>query len=241
MNAVDIEAVTVVYDYKPVLFNINLGLPHNKLIAIVGPNGAGKSTLIKTILNLIKPITGKVTFPLLVHKKNTIAYVPQSGSVDWDFPTTVFDVVMMGCYGKIGLFKYPTKKDKQHVLECLKKVGMEQYKDQQISALSGGQQQRIFLARALVQQADIYFFDEPLKGVDAISEVVIMNELKQLQKEGKTVIVVHHDLLTVEQYFDYVVLIHNKIIDSGPIESVFTKENIQLTYHSIVKEEDVYG
>lgn len=227
--AVKVHDLTVAYDVKPVLWDIDLQLPKGKLIAIVGPNGAGKSTLIKTMLGLIEPLTGETSFPGLT-EKNRIAYIPQSESVDWDFPVTVLDVVKMGRYVHLGWFKRPGKKETDMALEMLEKVGMSEYANRQISQLSGGQQQRVFLARALIQEAKLYFMDEPFKGVDAQTEREIVNLLKDIQREGKTVIAVHHDLSTVKEYFDWVTLINLKIINSGPVEEVFTQENLRLTY-----------
>lgn len=238
-----VEDLTVAYDLKPVLWDIDLKYPKGSLIAIIGPNGAGKSTLIKTMLNLLKPISGKTLFEGKLYKETykEIAYVPQRGSVDWDFPTTVFDVVLMGRYGHVGWFKKVTKKDKDLTNEALIKVGMEGYKNRQISELSGGQQQRVFLARALVQEANIYFMDEPFQGVDVKTERSIVDILKELKNEGKTVIVVHHDLDTVADYFDWVTLINMKIIANGPVEEVFIDKNIRLTYAdnklNIIKED----
>ena len=205
-TAIHIEDLTVAYGINPVLWDIDLDIPQGILLAIVGPNGAGKSTLIKSAINLIKPISGHVLF--YSHKyeniRKQIAYVPQRGSVDWDFPTTVIDVVTMGTYGKLGWFKRPTKKNIKNSIEALKKVDMEKYANRQISELSGGQQQRVFLARALVQDANIYFMDEPFQGVDIKTEKAIITLLKDLKKQNKTVVVVHHDLDTVEDYFDWV-------------------------------------
>ncbi len=227
-----VENLTVAYDEKAVLHDINLDIPTGKLTAIIGPNGAGKTTLLKTVLGLIKPITGSVSFPSLHENKisNKIAYMPQSGSVDWDFPTTVLDVVTMGRYGHLGWLKRPKKSDKAMALQSLETVGMDMYADRQISKLSGGQQQRVFLARALVQQADIYFMDEPFKGVDVQTEKAIVNLLKELKNQGKTVIVVHHDLQTVTDYFDWVTLINLGIIANGECSKVFNEANLQLTY-----------
>ena len=233
-SIIEVHDLTVAYDAKPVLWDIDLEIPKGKLVAVVGPNGAGKTTLIKSMLGLIKPVSGAVHFKMLPDKKfhNKIAYVPQSGSVDWDFPATVLDVVMMGRYGHLGWFKRPGKAEKQMAMETLQKVGMEEYAHRQISQLSGGQQQRVFLARALIQQADIYFMDEPFKGVDAQTERSIISLLKELKSQGKTVIVVHHDLQTVPEYFDWVTLINLKVIAIGPVEKVFTEQNLSLTYGS---------
>ena len=230
--AVSINDLTVAYDDKPVLWDIDLDIKKGTLTAVVGPNGAGKSTVIKAMLNLIKPITGSISFFGSSYKKerSKIAYVPQRGSVDWDFPTTALDVVEMGRYGKIGWIKRVGKSDRKIAVDAIKKVGMEGFERRQISQLSGGQQQRIFLARALVQDAEIYFMDEPFQGVDAKTEKSIINILKKLRDEGKTVIVVHHDLQTVEEYFDYITFINVAVISSGKVKDIFNRENIEKTY-----------
>ncbi len=233
-HVIEVEDMTVAYEEKPVLWDIDINIPKGVLMAIVGPNGAGKSTLIKAMLNLVKPISGKVLFNGLSYEcqRRYIGYVPQRGSVDWDFPTSVLDVVLMGTYGKIGWIKRPGKKEKEKSLDAIKKVGMEEFVDRQISQLSGGQQQRVFLARALVQDADIYFMDEPFQGVDAKTERAIINILKELRLRGKTVIVVHHDLQTVKEYFDWVALLNTKLIQYGKVDEVFTDENLRITYGS---------
>lgn len=230
--AVRVHDLTVAYDIKPVLWDIDLSIPKGKLAAVVGPNGAGKTTLIKAMLGLIKPVSGGVDFSGREHSKGKkdIAYVPQSGSVDWDFPATVLDVVMMGRYGHLGWFKRPGKAEKQMALDTLEKVGMSAYANRQISQLSGGQQQRVFLARALIQQAEIYFMDEPFKGVDAQTERSIVELLKELKRQGKTVVVVHHDLQTVAEYFDWVTLINLRIVANGPVNDVFHEDNLRLAY-----------
>ena len=231
-NAVEIHDLTVAYNSKPVLWDVDLEVPEGKLMAIVGPNGAGKTTLIKAALGLLKATSGTVEFPILGTSKITkkITYVPQSGSVDWDFPATVLDVVVMGRYGHLGWIKRPGKKEKEMALKTLERVGMQEYATRQISQLSGGQQQRVFLARALIQDAEIYFMDEPFKGVDAQTERSIVALLKALKEQGKTVIVVHHDLQTVPEYFDWATLINLRIIASGAVSEVFTEENIAITY-----------
>lgn len=231
---IKVEDMTVAYTAKPVLWDVDLDIPRAILMAIVGPNGAGKSTLIKAMLDLIKPVSGSVLFNGKSYKENRkyIGYVPQSESVDWDFPANVLDVVLMGRYGELGWFKRPGKKDKELAINALERVGMEGLSNRQISQLSGGQKQRIFLARALVQDADIYFMDEPFKGVDAKTEVAIVKLLKELRDRGKTLIVVHHDLQTVKEYFDWVVLLNRQIIKAGPVEEVFTDENLNKTYRS---------
>lgn len=237
--AVEVEDLTVAYDSKPVLWDIDLKIPKKKLMAVVGPNGAGKTTLIKAMLGLLKPVTGFVRFADTDTKigklKNRIGYVPQSGSVDWDFPATVQDIVLMGCYGKLGWIRRPRQADIELTKKMLKKVGMENYASRQISQLSGGQQQRVFLARALAQEADVYFMDEPFKGVDAQTERAIVALLKELKEQGKTVVVVHHDLQTVPDYFDWVTLINLSIVASGPVKDVFHEENLKKTYHSSTK------
>lgn len=237
--AVHIEDLTVAYDSKPVLWDIDLDIPQGKLMAVVGPNGAGKTTLLKAMLGLLVPVTGTVNFfnekeNNLRKLKNKVAYVPQSGSVDWDFPATVLDIVLMGCYGRLGFIRRPGKKEKEMAMECLQKVGMEAFHNRQISQLSGGQQQRVFLARALMQTADIYFMDEPFKGVDIQTEKAIVQLLKELRESGKTVVVVHHDLQTVKEYFDWVTLINIKIIASGPVEEVFHESNLKKAYRRSV-------
>ena len=219
MKVIEIEKLVVAYDEdKPVLDNFNLGIEKGKMTAFVGPNGAGKSTLIKAILEFVKPITGSITIngKKYAQEKKKIAYVPQRGSVDWDFPTTLYDVVEMGSYGRVGFLKRVPKSEKNRVMEAIEKVDMLEYVDRQISQLSGGQQQRVFIARALVQ--------------DKKTEGSIVKILKGLKEEGKTVIVVHHDLQTVPEYFDEVVLINRKVIASGKVNEVFTKENIDETY-----------
>ena len=232
--AVEVHDLSVAYGTKPVLWDIDLSIPNGRLAAIIGPNGAGKTTLIKAMVGLIKPVSGGVDFRDKEIKngrfKNKIAYVPQSGSVDWDFPATVLDVVMMGRYGHLGWFKRPGSADRRMALETLENVGMSEYASRQISQLSGGQQQRVFLARALIQQAEIYFMDEPFKGVDAQTEKSIVLLLKKLKEQGKTVIVVHHDLQTVADYFDWVVLINLRIVANGPVGKVFHEENLSLAY-----------
>lgn len=224
--------VSAAYKKNVVLHDVSFQVKSGTLTGIVGPNGAGKSTLIKTLLELHPRLSGDVSFfgTTIKKAKKRIGYVPQRGSVDWDFPTNALDVVTMGLYGQIGWLKRPTKKHKQLAFEALEKMGMADYAHRQISQLSGGQQQRVFLARALVQNADLYFMDEPLAGVDAQTERAIMTILKELKANGKTVMVVHHDLQTVEDYFDHVLLLNRTVINYGKTERVFTKENIAKTY-----------
>lgn len=231
-TSLEIHDLTVSYDRKPVLWDIDLELPEGKLIGIVGPNGAGKSTLIKAVMGLVANSSGYVKLfdQDLSDVRNRVSYVPQRGSVDWDFPASVKDVVLMGRYGKLGLFKRPRKADIDIAMDSLRKVGMEGYKDRQISQLSGGQQQRVFLARALAQEADLYFMDEPFAGVDAATEKAIITLLREMSQKGKTVIVVHHDLQSVEQYFDWLILLNMRLVAYGPTEKVFTNELLQETY-----------
>lgn len=230
--AIQVTDLTVTYNEKPVLWDVDMEVPEGVLMAIVGPNGAGKTTLIKTILGLLEPAAGRVLIQGKPYKekRHMVGYVPQRGTVDWDFPTTVIDVVMMGRYGSLGWFKRPGKAERQAAYEALEKVGMSAFARRQISQLSGGQQQRVFLARALVQNASIYFMDEPFQGVDAVTERAIIALLQELRAAGKTVVVVHHDLQTVPEYFDWVMLLNVRRIASGPMAEVFTDENLRLTY-----------
>lgn len=234
-HAIAIEDLTVSYDTSPVIWDLDVAFEKAKLTAIVGPNGAGKSTLIKTIMRLIKPVSGSVT---LCGGKDVsaIAYVPQSGSVDWDFPATVEDIVLMGRYGRLGWCKRPREADRRIANHMIERVGMQAFKKRQISQVSGGQQQRVFLARALCQQPDIYILDEPLKGVDIKTEEILMQLLRELTREGKTVIAVHHDVHTVKKYFQNVVFINVRLIGSGPVATVFTQENLLKTYGSMPEE-----
>jgi manganese/zinc/iron transport system ATP- binding protein len=230
--AIEATDLTVAYREKPVLWDVDLDVPRGVLMAIVGPNGAGKTTLIRTILGLIKPAAGQV----LIHgapyrqERSRVGYVPQRESVDWDFPTNALDVVMMGRYGALGWIRRPGARDRMLALQALDKVGMADLADRQISQLSGGQQQRVFLARALVQAAELYFMDEPFQGVDATTEQAIVGILKGLRAQGKTVVVVHHDLQTVPEYFDWVTLLNVRRIASGPVAEVFTDDNLRLAY-----------
>ncbi|HMV10505.1 MAG TPA: metal ABC transporter ATP-binding protein [Cyclobacteriaceae bacterium] len=230
--ALEVHDLTVAFDRKPVLWNIDLVIPQGKIVGIVGPNGAGKSTLIKSIMGLLPLSSGytKLFDQSLNDVRNKISYVPQRESVDWDFPASVMDVVLMGRYSRLGLFKRPRKADRDVALDCLRKVGMEAFANRQISQLSGGQQQRTFLARALAQQADVYFMDEPFAGVDAATEKTIITLLRTMAQSGKTVIVVHHDLQSVTNYFDWVIMLNTRLIASGPTAETFTQENLQETY-----------
>jgi manganese/zinc/iron transport system ATP- binding protein len=234
--ALEINDLTVSYKDKPVLWDIDLEIPQGALVGIVGPNGAGKTTLIKSILGLLKPVAGsaKILGLEIDQGIKKIAYVPQRGSVDWDFPATVFDVVQMGTYGKLGWFRRPGAKEKKLTKEALEKVGMLELAHRQISQLSGGQQQRVFLARALVQHAEIYLMDEPFQGVDSTTEQSIVELLRELRNQGATALVVHHDLQTVKDYFDWVVLLNVRKIAAGPVSEVFTETNLKLAFGSRV-------
>lgn len=231
-NPVEVKNLTVAYQKKPVLTDVSFSVPEGQLVGIIGPNGAGKSTLIKAILGLIPKATGEIYVYGKGYraKDRLVGYVPQRGTVDWDFPTNALDVVLMGRYGHVGWFKRPKEKDVEFALECLEKVGMTEYAKRQISQLSGGQQQRVFLARALVQDAKVYFMDEPFVGVDAATERAIIELLDELKQQGKTVLVVHHDLQTVKDYFDHVILLNETTIATGPTEETFNLENLHRTY-----------
>ncbi len=229
---VEVHDLTVSYNRRPVLWDVDFTIPEGKLIAVVGPNGAGKSTLIKAIMGLVPLSSGYVKLfgSSLDDVRRRVAYVPQRTSVDWDFPTNALDVVVMGRYGRLGVFQRPRRADIDAAEEALRKVGMHEFAKRQISQLSGGQQQRVFLARALAQDADLYLMDEPFAGVDAATESAIVELLREMRRAGKTVIVVHHDLQTVSGYFDWVLLLNLRLVAFGPIESAFTDELLQKTY-----------
>jgi manganese/zinc/iron transport system ATP- binding protein len=229
--AVKTQDLTVNYEKTPVLWDISCEIPQGKLVAIIGPNGAGKSTFLKTLLGLIKPLSGKVLFleRPLKEVKQKIAYIPQRESVDWDFPITVFDLVLMGRFGG-HFFRRPSRQDREDVRKYLRMVGLEAFSERQISQLSGGQQQRAFLARALIQEADIYLMDEPFSGIDVASFKTIVSLLQTLRDKGKTLLVVHHDLATVNQIFDWVLLLNMRLVGVGSVEDIFRAEMIQKTY-----------
>lgn len=226
---IQVRDLTIAYHDKPVLWDIDLDIPANTKTAVIGPNGAGKSTMIKGILGLEPTLSGEILIAGESVKKilHNIAYIPQASSVNWNFPTTVEDVVLMGRYVHLGWVKRPSKKDKEIALDALDEIGMIDFRNRQISQLSGGQRQRVFIARAIAQQAEIYFMDEPLAGVDKRTEAVIIDFLNRSQAEGKTSIVVHHDLNTLQMYFDYLVILNKKLIASGQMEPTFTKENLE--------------
>ncbi|WGW05784.1 metal ABC transporter ATP-binding protein [Tropicibacter oceani] len=224
--------LTVAYDADPVVRDIDMTVPQATMTAIIGPNGAGKSTLLKAALGLVKPLGGQATAwgqPIDTQRQR-IAYVPQRASVDWDFPTRVIDVVMMGLYHQLGLLRRIRAPHRAQAQACLERVGMQDFASRQIGQLSGGQQQRVFLARALAQGADLYLLDEPFAGVDAATEAAIIAVLKSLRDEGRTVVAVHHDLSTVQDYFDRVFLINRARIAEGPVETAFTQQTLDAAY-----------
>ena len=227
-----VRGMTVSYGEKPAVFSVDMTVAAGAMTAIVGPNGAGKSTLLKAALGIIKPLAGRAeVFGRPVSKsRHMIAYVPQRASVDWDFPTRVVDVVLMGLYPKLGLLGRVRDSHRAIAHESLQRVGMEDFATRQIGQLSGGQQQRVFLARALAQDADLYLLDEPFAGVDAATEKAIITVLKSLREAGKTVVAVHHDLSTVPDYFDRVFLINTRKVAEGTVDEVFTTENLQVAY-----------
>lgn len=233
---IHVEDLTVAYSEQPVLWDVDLNIPENVRCAVVGPNGAGKSTLIKAIMGLIKPLSGYVSLwgESLKSVRKRIAYVPQASSVNWDFPTTVLDVVTMGRYPALGLFRKPGKKEKELALSALKALELTDFKDRQISQLSGGQKQRVFIARALCQNADLYIMDEPLAGVDETSEKIIIQKMVGFQNEGKTVIAVHHDLNTLKEYFDWLVIINKTIKADGAMQETLTQQNLALAYRMVI-------
>lgn len=227
-----IQDMTVAYQRQPVLWDVDYVAPAGKLVAIIGPNGAGKSTLIRAVLDLVPRVTGDVQLygQPYAAVRSRVAYVPQRTSVDWDFPVTVLDVVSMGLYRQLGWFRPVTRGVRQQAMAALERVGLAEFARRQINRLSGGQQQRVFIARALVQNADLYLMDEPFAGVDAATERAIVTLLQQLRSEGRTALVVHHDLQTVDQYFDDVLLLNLRVIAAGPVGQVFTNENLRQTY-----------
>lgn len=234
--AITLQHVTATYADAPALWNITADIPQHVLGAIVGPNGAGKTTLIKIMLGLMSPVSGSVR--ILGHDarrvRHTVAYVPQRRTVDWDFPVTVIDVVMMGCYHRVGWIRNPSQCEYDRAHNIIQHVGLEAYTHYPINRLSGGQRQRVFLARALLQDADIYMLDEPFVGVDKKSEATIIQILKELRNSGKTLLVVHHDLYTVRSYFDWVMLLNVELVAAGALDQAYTSENISRAYETAV-------
>ena len=232
MKALEVEELSVNYHQTAVLWDISFSLPKGSFVGILGPNGAGKSTLLKAILGLIVPLSGSVHFfgkPLQAARKK-VAYVPQRSSVDWDFPITAYDLVLMGRFPQMGLLKWTSKKDKEATLEALKLVEMDELSHRQIGELSGGQQQRLFIARALVQDPDLFLLDEPFAGVDLATEKMLLDLFSKLKAQGKTIVMVHHDLMTAQKVFDYVVLLNTCLIAAGPTTDVLTSQNLAKTY-----------
>ncbi len=231
-NAVSIRDLTVAYRDKPVLWDVDLDIPAGSLAAIIGPNGAGKSTLIKAALGLVPTAAGSVEIfgGNYADRRRLVGYVPQRGSVDWEFPTDALDVVTMGTYGRLGWIRRPGRAERELALRCLEQVGMADFARRQISQLSGGQQQRVFLARALAQDAQLYVMDEPFAGVDATTERAIVDLLRELRARGRTVVCVHHDLETAPEYFDWLVLLNVRVMAAGPFADTFTPENLTRTY-----------
>lgn len=230
--ACHVEDLTVTYREVPVLWDIDLDIPPGVMAAIVGPNGAGKSTLLKAVLGLVTPVAGHVRIfgQPVAQARSRIAYVPQRQSVDWDFPATVLDVVLMGLFGRLGWLRRPGRADRAAAMAALEQVAMQDFAHRPIGALSGGQQQRVFLARALVQGADLFFLDEPMAGVDAVTEAAILRVLRDLRDAGRTVVVVHHDLQTVRRSFDWLVVLNTRIIAQGPVEQVYTADVLRAAY-----------
>jgi manganese/zinc/iron transport system ATP- binding protein len=230
--ALHVEDLTVSYHGKPALWDIDINLPPGVMAAIVGPNGAGKSTLIKAVIDLVKPVAGHVCIHGRPYReqRRRVGYVPQRTSVDWDFPTTALDVVMMGLYGQLGWLRRPGRRARERAMAALAEVRIADLAQRQISQLSGGQQQRVFLARALVQEADLYFLDEPMAGVDATTERTVVDLLHKLRDAGKTLVVVHHDLQTVQDYFNWIVILNVRLIAQGPVLEVYTPENLHKAY-----------
>lgn len=241
---ISVQDLTVAYQESPVIWDLDFYAPAQTLLGIVGPNGSGKTTLLKSILGLIKPTTGFINIFNQPYNrlKHPIAYVPQKSSIDWNFPTDVFDVVLMGRYGHLSWFQQPSKYDKQIAMHALELVKMHEFAHRHIAQLSGGQQQRVFLARALAQEAQILILDEPFIGIDMMTEQIILDILQKLRSEGKTIIVVHHDLTTVKKYFDWIFFMNKTHIALGPTKSVFTQENIIKTFgnHTIWDNAQMY-
>lgn len=233
-TSLEVKNLTVSYSNKIALTDVNFSMESGKLIGIIGPNGSGKSTLMKAVLNLTAKDSGEVQIneKTLEEVRGNIAYIPQRSNIDWDFPILVRDTVLLGTYPKLGLFKRPKAKEKKIAEEALKKVGMEDFADKQIGELSGGQQQRVFLARSLAQDADVFFMDEPFVGIDIHSEEIIINILKELRDQGKTLFVIHHDLTKVEDYFDELILVNKELVATGTVSDVFTPELMERTFNA---------
>jgi manganese/zinc/iron transport system ATP- binding protein len=230
--AIDIQGLTVHYGTAPVLWDIHLEIPPGHLVGIMGPNGAGKTTLIRAMLGFLHGTTGVVR--VLNHRvpvvAKRLAYVPQQSVVDWDFPMTVRDLVTMGCYPRLGLWKRVGKEEKEQITDALAMFGLSSVADRQIGKISGGQKQRAFLARAIVQKAEVYFLDEPFEALDHVSEQIIVNVLQDMVNQGKTICVVHHDFASARKYFDWIVLLNTRLVAAGPIQETFTPLHLRRTY-----------
>lgn len=231
-KSIEVRNLHVSYYGNEVVSDVSFSFDRGNIIGIIGPNGAGKSTLMQAILGLLPKDKGEVSFHgnTIKEVRKRIAYVPQRSKIDWDFPIIVRDTVLLGTYPRLGVFKRPKRAEKELALDCLKQVDMEEFSNRQIGELSGGQQQRVFLARALAQNAEYFFLDEPFVGIDATSEKTIIKILKDLRDAGKTVFVVHHDLSTVEDYFDELIIINKELIDSGPVQTVFKPDLVRKAY-----------
>ncbi|VEG25411.1 metal ABC transporter ATP-binding protein [Actinomyces howellii] len=230
--ACTVTGLSVAYREEPVLRAVDLSVPQGVVMGVVGPNGAGKSTLIKTMLGLVRPLAGSVEiFGLpLAQARGRVGYVPQSAGVDWDFPTTVGDFVTMGTYGSLGWLRRPGRAERARALSALERTGTAALARRPIGELSGGQRQRVLLSRALVQEADLYVLDEPFQGVDAHSQQALVEVLHALRAQGRTVVIVHHDLATVGDYCDHVTLLNRRVIASGPVELAYTRDSIRAAY-----------
>ena len=237
-NVLSIKNLSVRYQSSPVLWKVNVDITPGKIIGVIGPNGSGKSTLLKACLDLVPKITGEVKFfgdASFKKIRQKVAYLPQRESIDWDFPIRVTDVVLMGAYGRLGLFKRPTKSDRTFALECLDRVGLKDFSQRHISELSGGQQQRVFLARALMTKADIYFLDEPFSAVDVVTESMILEVLKSLRDEGKTLFISHHDLGSVRESADQVILLNKEVLSFGNTSDVMSDDNLQKAFGRAIR------
>lgn len=231
-NPLEVRGLTVLYSGCVALWNVSLTVPRGSLTAVVGPNGAGKSTLIKAVQNLVPKAAGEVrVFGGRYEKsRKSVAYVPQRGNVDWNFPASVFDVVQMGTYASLGWIRRPGERERRKTFAALERTAMDKFADRQIGELSGGQRQRVFIARALVQDADLYLMDEPFQGVDSVTEVTIASIMREMSRDGKTMLVVHHNLQTVPDYFDRAALLNREIVACGAVSEVLNGGNIGAAY-----------
>lgn len=236
------EGLSVAYRADPVLENVDMVVPVGAFMGIVGPNGAGKSTLIKAMLGLVPVLTGRAVFfeQTLDQARRRVGYMPQSTSVDWDFPTTVLDVVTMGTYGKLGWFARPGKRERNAAREALARTGIADLAGRQIGALSGGQKQRVFLARMLVAETDLLIMDEPFQGIDARSQSAILEVLIDLRAQGRSILMVHHDLAGVAKFCDHVTLLNRSVVASGPTDTTYTREHIRAAYN-VVDADDAFA